>query len=78
MDDIFSFNFSDVISWIVSIGFSIPVGMYIYGLFHTSCYDKGTDIFTKDYFNNGLNKVKILPGITALTATAPILFIYVI
>ena len=78
MDDIFSFNFSDIISWIVSIGFSIPVGMYIYGLFHTSCYDKGTDIFTKDYFNNGLNKVKILPGITALTATAPILFIYVI
>ena len=78
LNKLFSFDFFDVFSWLFSAIFAIPLGMYIFGLFHSSVEGKSKKIITANGCQKGLNNVRILPQLTALTATLPILFIYVI
>lgn len=78
IDSIFSFDFSDIMSHIISIIFGIPVGMYLFGLYVSAADKKCVNILTADDCKTASAKIKRVPVVTALAAAIPLLFVYVI
>ncbi|MEE1197553.1 MAG: DUF4173 domain-containing protein [Acutalibacteraceae bacterium] len=76
--NIFDFKFLDVMSHFLSIGFAIPISMYVFGLYASSTEHKCKGVASEQGCRNFSNKIKIAPVITVLAAVIPILFIYVI
>ena len=72
-----SFDF-DLLSYLGSLIWSIPIGMYIYGLFISSADKKCADILSEEKCSAVLTKIKIAPTVTAVTAVIPLLFIYTV
>lgn len=77
-NSIFKLDFYSVFSHIVSLTFGIPIGMYIFGSFVSSVDNKCTDALTVEACHKASEKLKKLPALTAVFATAPVLFVYVI
>lgn len=77
-DTLFTFNSSLIFSYVISAIFSIPIGMYLFGLFISSSDKKGYEILTVKQCENTAEKLKKVPILTTLSATAPILLIYVL
>lgn len=77
-EKIFAFDSLKTASHIGSILFGIPVGMYIYGLFISSADKKCKNMIDEETVKKRRLSVQILPAITALFATLPILFVYVL
>lgn len=78
LNKIFDFDIWDIFSHIISLGFAIPIGMYIFGLFISSSEHKCNNIITAQSCRNTYKKIKIAPIVTVLTAVVPLLCIYVI
>lgn len=78
MGNIFDFSWEDIFSHSVSLGFAIPIGMYLFGLFISSADHKGQDILTAEDCRRVSRRIKIAPPLTILAAVLPLLFIYVI
>lgn len=78
LDDIFSFKPDNIAQWIMSIFFTLPLAMYGYGLYTSSRKGILQDKITAEKCDNIQKKVRILPQITAVVATFPIIFLYVI
>lgn len=76
--DIFDFSAFDVFSQFVSIGFAIPIAMYVFGLYTSSTTHKCQNFATVKDCRAFSNKIKIAPIITVLAAVIPILLIYVV
>lgn len=77
MDDIFSFEL-DFGHTFLSLMFTLPLAMYGFGLYAASQKKTLQGKMTAQSCENGLQKVKILPQLTAAVAVLPILFLYVV
>ncbi len=78
LEKIFDFNILDVFSHLFSIGFGIPIGMFVFGLFISSVDKKCEKSFTVEGCNKASKIIKIVPVVTSISAILPILFLYVI
>ena len=78
LDGIFSYNPDNTPQWFMSVFFSVPLAMYGYGLYTSSRRDILQDKITAENCDKIHKKVRILPQITAVVATFPIIFLYVI
>lgn len=78
LDGIFSYNPDNTLQWFMSVFFSLPLAMYGYGLYTSSRRDILKDKITAENCDKIHTKVRILPQITAVVATFPIIFLYVI
>lgn len=78
LGNIFTLNFLDVISQVRSLILAVPVGMYLFGLYISSAQKRLRETVTAQSCRRNLEKVRILPQITGLTAALPILFLYVV
>ncbi|MBE6789542.1 MAG: DUF4173 domain-containing protein [Ruminococcaceae bacterium] len=78
LSKIFKFDFWDVVSHIFSIGFGIPVAMYLYGAFISSADNKQMETITAENCRSVCKKVRVMPSVTAVVAVLPIIFLYVV
>ncbi len=78
MEDIFSFDGENVGRVIRSLLFTLPLAMYGFGLYASSERKVLHSAMTVRHCQNGLQKTKILPQLTAVVAVAPVLFLYVV
>ncbi|MBR6557444.1 MAG: DUF4173 domain-containing protein [Clostridia bacterium] len=75
---IFSFDWWDVLSWVISLIFAVPIAMYIFGLYVSSADNKAKDVVTEDECKSAWKKIKFAPAVTVFAAVIPILVLYVI
>lgn len=75
---IFDFSLGDVFSHIFSLGFAIPIGMYVFGLFISSSDKMAKDVMTVSGCKQAYSNVKIAPAVTVLVAAIPLLLVYVV
>lgn len=78
IDDIFSFNPDNSLQWFMSICFTLPLTMYGFGMYASSCKGLHKDKITAEKCDDLHKKIRVLPQITAVVATLPILFLYVV
>ena len=78
LDDIFSIDGDQVAHIVLSLIFTLPLSMYGFGLYASSCEKFMKDKMTAENCRNSLQKTKLLPQLTAVVAVIPILFLYVI
>lgn len=78
MESIFSFDEESFFNFILDLHTGVFFGMYLFGLFIAAGGRYIKDTMTAQSCSNGLARVKILPQITALSASLPILFMYVV
>ncbi len=78
LDSIFDFSWNEIFSHLFSFLFGIPIGMYIFGLFISSVDNKRRDFLTKEDCYRATSGARKLPMLTVLTATVPLLVVYVI
>lgn len=78
LDNIFTFNPDNSLQWFMSIFFSVPLAMYGYGMYTASRKGVLKDKITAESCGRLHNKIRILPQITAVVSTLPILFLYVV
>lgn len=76
--NIFDFSAFDVFSQFVSIGFAIPIAMYVFGLYTSSIRHKCQNVANVKKCRAFWGKIKIAPIVTILAAVVPILLIYVV
>ena len=74
---IFDFEI-DIFSHIVSLGFAIIIGMYVFGLFISSSDKLSENAITVDGCKGAYSGMKIAPMVTILVAAIPLLFVYVV
>ena len=77
-EKIFDFNVETLFSHIGSLILTLPLSMYVFGLFESSSEKLLKKTITAEDCNNGFSIVRIMPQLTALTAALPILFVYII
>ncbi len=75
---IFDFKPIDIAKQIASIIFAIPIGAYLLSLFISAFDKKAKKIITLKDCKDKSQKASIAPVITVLTATIPLLFLYVV
>ncbi len=78
LDDIFSFDAERIPQFLYSLMFTVPYAMYGYGLYASSQKGVLQNRIRAENCKTVLQKVKILPQITAVVTVAPILFLYVV
>lgn len=78
LDNIFTFNPDNSLQWFMSIFFSVPLAMYGYGMYTASRKGVLKDKITAESCGRLHKKIRILPQITAVVSTLPILFLYVV
>lgn len=78
LDDIFSIEADQIAHIVLSLIFTLPLAMYGFGLYASASQGLLKDKMTVESCRNDLQKVKVLPQLTAVVAVIPILFLYVI
>lgn len=78
LSKIFDFNLFDIFSHIVSLGFAIPIGMYLFGLFVSAVDNKCSEVITEKTCRAISEKIKVAPAVTVIAAVVPMLFLYVV
>lgn len=78
LSKIFSFSTGNVVSQIISIIFALPTGAYIFRLFVSSFDKSAKEIVTVKSCKEASKQAAFAPVITVITATLPLLFIYVV
>lgn len=73
---LFDFDWGDLFSHLFSLILGIPLGMYYYGVFFSSARKKCADKLTAMQCREASAKVRLLPVLTALVATIPLLVVY--
>ena len=72
---LFAFGWADFFSHLFSLLLGVPIGMYFYGIFYSSLKGKGTS-FDAACCRKNMAAVRLLPRLTALVATLPLLLVY--
>ena len=75
---IIDFDFDTIFSHILSLGFAIPIGMYLFGLYASSAEKKGKETLKAEDCSKAYQSLKIVPKLTVITAVIPLVFIYII
>jgi len=75
---IFSFDWWDVLSWVISLIFAVPIAMYVFGLYVSSADNKAKDVVTEAECKSAWKMIKVIPAVTTFAAVIPILVLYVI
>lgn len=78
MRDLFDFKFDDLVKLLSSLWFTLPLGMYGFGLYASSRNNAMKNRFTAESCKAMLQKIRILPGLTAIVSVLPILFLYAV
>lgn len=76
MEDLFHTEPLTVFSRIVSLLLAVPTAMYLFGLYHASTRNRLADQMTAQQCTYIANKCRIVPQVTVLTASVPLLFLY--
>lgn len=77
-NSIFKIDYFNLFSHIGSLLLGIPIGMYIFGSFLSCVDNNGKDILTVESCRKASKSLKKIPVLTAVFATAPVLFVYII
>ena len=75
---IFALDFVSVVTNLFSLIFGIPVGAFIYGAFMSSVDQRCKGVITRTGCSEMSYACKFVPGVTAISATIPILVLYVV
>ena len=76
--NIFDFTAYDVFLFVVDIGFAVPIGMYLFGLY-ISCDDGiNKKIIPAATCKSAFKKLQIAPSVTAIVAIVPIVIVYIL
>lgn len=75
---LFRFSWREFFSHVFSAILGVPVGMYFYGLFYSSLKQKCRNTVTAEKCRSTVAAVKIVPALTAVAATLPVLVVYVV
>lgn len=78
VDKLFHFDLDDVVSIILSIGFGIPIGMYLFGLYASAKENKCVNTLTAESCKKTAKTVRFAPLPTVFSAVLPILVIYLL
>lgn len=78
LSKIFDFNLNNLFGQVVSIIFALPTGAYIFRLFVSSFDKSAKQTITLANCKSASEQVEFAPLITVITATLPLLFIYVV
>ena len=78
MDKMFNFKNFDLMSHIVKLFLALPFGAYAYSIYISSVDKKCENILTAESCKKSMNSVRFAPAITLLTASLPVLFLYVV
>ncbi len=78
LNNIFDFKFDDFWSHIGSLILGTPIGLYIYGLFISSLDNKCKNALNEDSSRIIIKNLKIAPVATIISATVPVLFLYIV
>ncbi len=78
LSNIFDFEFLDIFSHLLSIGFGIPIGMYIFGLYLSSSNGNRAEYINAPTMSKISAEMKRMPNITAFAAALPLLLVYVV
>lgn len=78
LDDIFSADNQQVSSHIVSALWGIPVAMVLFGLFFSASRKTVTTRTDAAGAKAGIEKLRVIPRLTVVSAVVPILFLYVV
>ena len=78
LGDIFKLDFHTVVVNVFSVIFGIPVGMYIFGNFISSSDKKLQNVLTAPSIRNTAKQLRFFSAISAVTASIPILVLYVV
>lgn len=76
LDNMFSFDIGDIGPVIGDLLWTIPLAMYGFGLYISSQRKVLQESMSAERCQEGLQKAKILPQLTALVAVLPIVFLY--
>ena len=76
LDELFSFDFKEIFRAVRSLFFTLPLAMYGFGLYASSLSPDPMEKVTAQDCKSRLEKMKVLPQLTALVAVLPILFLY--
>ncbi len=76
--NLFRFDLSDVVSIVLSIGFGIPIGMYLFGLYASAKENKCDNILAAESCKRTAKAVRFAPLPTVFCAVLPILVIYLL
>lgn len=76
--NIFDFKFDKFWSHLGSLILGIPFGLYLYGLFISSVDNKCKTVLNEENSALTIQGIRIAPLATILTATIPLLFLYVV
>lgn len=72
----FDVEWTDLFSHLFSFLFGVPIGMYFYGLFYAAEKHKCAETFTAGGCRAAAASMKVLPGLTAIAASVPVLTVY--
>lgn len=78
LERIFSFDSEAVFRLIRNLLFTVPLGMYGFGLYNSAHKGVAKDRLSIDTCKKNIQAVKVLPQITAAVAVLPIAFLYVV
>ena len=75
---ILNFNLFDILSQLISVAFAIPIGAYIFRLFISANDKSAKKTVTLENCKKASENASVAPVITVISATLPLLFIYVV
>lgn len=75
---IFAFDFYSVFITIVSLIFTLPISLYLFGLFSSAYSKKCSQTLSQEQCEKIANKAKFASVITIVSATLPLILIYII
>lgn len=78
IDKMFNLENFDLLSHIVKLFLALPSGAYAYGIYISSVDKKCTNILTAQSCKKSMSSVRFAPAVTLLTASLPVLFLYVV
>ncbi len=76
--DLFDFDFDEAARIMSSLFFTLPLGMYGFGLYDSSRTKTAKETVTPDGCKAQMQRIKILPGLTAIVSVLPIFLLYVV
>ncbi len=78
IDKMFNFEDFDLLSHIFKLFIALPSGAYAYSIYISSVDKKCTNILTAQSCKKSMSSVRFAPAVTLLTASIPVLFLYVV
>ena len=78
IDEMFNLENFNLMSHLLKLFLALPFGAYAYSIYISSVDKKCSNILTAQSCKKSMNSVRFAPSVTLLTASLPILFLYVV